>query len=91
MPIRNPFARRPGPLATANDSILTDQERSYSGFERVDTVGSKASSALSIRSARSQDTGEYKMSGMFSASPPLQTIQIVARSSQPTNLLFLYL
>ncbi|KAL7803410.1 hypothetical protein V8C44DRAFT_344299 [Trichoderma aethiopicum] len=62
MPIRNPFARRPGPLATANDSTLADQERSHSGFERVDTVGSKASSALSIRSARSQDTGEYKMS-----------------------------
>lgn len=34
------------------------------GFERVDTVGSKASSAFSIRSSRrSQDTGEYKMSG----------------------------
>jgi hypothetical protein len=32
----------------------------------VDTVGSKASSAFSIRSSRkSQDTGEYKMSGMF--------------------------
>ena len=64
MPIRNPFARRPGVLATANDSIITEQERSVSGFERVDTVGSKASSVLSIRSARSQDTGEYKMSGM---------------------------
>lgn len=69
MPIRNPFARRPGPLATANDSTLTDQERSHSGFERVDTVGSKASSALSIRSARSQDTGEYKMSGMSLCKP----------------------
>ncbi|ODA78798.1 hypothetical protein RJ55_06182 [Drechmeria coniospora] len=32
------------------------------GFERVDTVGSKASSILSSRSSRSQDTGEYKMS-----------------------------
>jgi hypothetical protein len=32
------------------------------GFERVDTVGSKASSVLSIRSTRSQDTGDYKLS-----------------------------
>ncbi|KAL6858379.1 hypothetical protein J3F83DRAFT_355563 [Trichoderma novae-zelandiae] len=62
MPIRNPFARRPGVLATADDNVPIDQERSSPGFERVDTVGSKASSALSIRSARSQDTGEYKMS-----------------------------
>ncbi|PNP57761.1 hypothetical protein THARTR1_01919 [Trichoderma harzianum] len=64
MPIRNPFARRPGTLVTVEDNVYTDQERTSPGFERVDTVGSKASSALSIRSARSQDTGEYKMSGM---------------------------
>ncbi|KAL6690419.1 hypothetical protein J3F84DRAFT_211748 [Trichoderma pleuroticola] len=62
MPIRNPFARRPGTLVTVEDNVYTDQERTSPGFERVDTVGSKASSALSIRSARSQDTGEYKMS-----------------------------
>ncbi|KAH6627983.1 hypothetical protein F5144DRAFT_631217 [Chaetomium tenue] len=70
MPIRNPFARRPGP-ATAHDESSrpgsaagpTTTDAAHPGFERVDTVGSKASSAFSIRSSRpSQDTGEYKMS-----------------------------
>ena len=69
MPIRNPFARRPG--AVANDENLrpdgSEGVNVLPAFERVDTVGSKASLALSIRSARSQDTGEYKMSG---APPP---------------------
>ena len=60
MPIRNPFTRR----GAANpDDGLRPEQRDAPGFERVDTVGSKASSVLSIRSARSQDTGEYKMSG----------------------------
>ncbi|KAK3996330.1 hypothetical protein QBC44DRAFT_161689 [Cladorrhinum sp. PSN332] len=74
--IRNPFARRPGTVApqvqdennTAGsrpDSVhrREDEDRAHPGFERADTVGSKASSAWSIRSGRkSQDTGEYKMS-----------------------------
>lgn len=60
MPIRNPFTRRPG--VVTNDENLRPQSPHAPGFERVDTVGSKASSVLSIRSARSQDTGEYKMS-----------------------------
>ncbi|KAK0668556.1 hypothetical protein QBC41DRAFT_121818 [Cercophora samala] len=71
MPIRNPFARRPGVIVTAHDensrpgSAAGSQKEGVlsPGFERVDTVGSKASSsAFSIRSRRSQDTGEYKMS-----------------------------
>lgn len=62
MPIRNPFARR-GAGNTANDDSLCPDDRDTPGFERIDTVGSKASSVLSIRSGRSQDTGEYKMSG----------------------------
>ena len=74
MPIRNPFARRPGALqqdehqrpgSAASEATTTDA--AHPGFERVDTVGSKASPAFSIRSSggrRSQDTGEYKMSGM---------------------------
>ncbi|PHH60058.1 hypothetical protein CDD81_2144 [Ophiocordyceps australis] len=57
MPIRNPFNRR---------TLMPHDENAGSEisptFERVDTFGSKASSFLSIRSARSQDTGEYKMS-----------------------------
>ncbi|PNP42502.1 hypothetical protein TGAMA5MH_05243 [Trichoderma gamsii] len=62
MPIRNPFTRRPGAVVPADDGVYADREHNYPGFERVDIVGSKASSVLSIRSARSQDTGEYKMS-----------------------------
>jgi hypothetical protein len=70
MPIRNPFARRPGPAAVQDEGsaagTTTTTDAAHPGFERVDTVGSKASSAFSIRSSRkSQDTGEYKMSGMF--------------------------
>jgi len=76
MPIRNPFARRPGPAAAVQDenqrpdsaggTTTTTTDAAHPGFERVDTVGSKASSAFSIRSSRkSQDTGEYKMSGML--------------------------
>jgi hypothetical protein len=68
MPIRNPFTRRPG--AAADENIHPDRDASSTpGFERIDTVGSKASSVLSIRSNKSQDTGEYKMSGMCSQGP----------------------
>ncbi|KAM0462268.1 hypothetical protein ACHAPV_003742 [Trichoderma viride] len=62
MPIRNPFTRRPGAVVPADEGVYADREHNYPGFERVDIVGSKASSVLSVRSARSQDTGEYKMS-----------------------------
>ncbi|KAI3331838.1 hypothetical protein HD806DRAFT_171284 [Xylariaceae sp. AK1471] len=69
MPIRNPFAKRPL-LATgaeaANDENVRPstlvQKDSCSGFERVDTVGSRASSAWSIRTTKSHDNGDYKMS-----------------------------
>ncbi|KAK2589967.1 hypothetical protein QQS21_012358 [Conoideocrella luteorostrata] len=61
MPIRNPFTRRPG-AAAQDDRLRPEPENCHPGFERVDTVGSKASSALSIRSTKSHDTGEYKMS-----------------------------
>ncbi|ROT35579.1 hypothetical protein SODALDRAFT_328944 [Sodiomyces alkalinus F11] len=65
MPIRNPFARRQGFGAVTTDENAypgDGQDPSHPGFERQDTVGSKNSSALSIRSSRSQDAGEYKMS-----------------------------
>jgi hypothetical protein len=61
MPIRNPFARRPGLVVDENLRPQADVPTTP-GFERVDTVGSKASSVLSIRSSKSQDNGEYKMS-----------------------------
>ncbi|KFG87576.1 hypothetical protein MANI_025389 [Metarhizium anisopliae] len=62
MPIRNPFARRTGTAAAHDENLHPERQDPYLGFERVDTVGSKASPALSIRSTRSHDTGEYKMS-----------------------------
>lgn len=63
MPIRNPFARRPEVVIPSNDeNERPGQENNHPGFERVDTVGSKASSAMSIRSSKSHDVGEYKMS-----------------------------
>ncbi|KAF9876440.1 hypothetical protein CkaCkLH20_05848 [Colletotrichum karsti] len=62
--IRNPFARRPGPSALSADgnSQPDAQNPSHPGFEKQDTVGSKASSSLSIGTSKSQDNGEYKMS-----------------------------
>ncbi|EJT82007.1 hypothetical protein GGTG_01981 [Gaeumannomyces tritici R3-111a-1] len=63
MPIRNPFARRPGVLVQTDENVRPAEDPSHPGFERVDTVGSKTSSALSITSSRrSDDNGEYKMS-----------------------------
>ncbi|KAI0110065.1 hypothetical protein F4814DRAFT_425619 [Daldinia grandis] len=65
MPIRNPFARRPGAL---NLEIKDENIRPgalvspQAGFEKVDIIGSKASSSLSIRSTKSPDNGDYKMS-----------------------------
>jgi hypothetical protein len=67
MPIRNPFTRRPGAPAVNDENLQPGSGSpngvSPPGFERVDTVGSKASSVLSIRSSKGQDNGEYKMSG----------------------------
>ncbi len=62
---------RPGSAGGAdiNTTTTTATDAAHPGFERVDTVGSsKPSPAFSIRSSssrRSQDTGEYKMSGKF--------------------------
>jgi hypothetical protein len=70
MPIRNPFARRPGAAIATVDENLRPDANTPPAFERVDTVGSKASSVLTIRSTRSQDTGEYKMSGEPPSPPP---------------------
>ncbi|KAI1336439.1 hypothetical protein F5Y15DRAFT_394695 [Xylariaceae sp. FL0016] len=66
MPIRsfNPF-KRPNSTEVADETVrpgLLTPKDSYNGFEKVDTVGSRASSAWSIRSAKSNDNGDYKMS-----------------------------
>jgi len=73
MPIRNPFARRHAaePETSRPGSAAGSVKGTHPGFERVDTVGSKASSALSIRSNRSQDAEAYKMSGMTASIPSL--------------------
>lgn len=75
MPIRNPFATLVANKRPANDEnfrpdLLTVKDAAHPGFERVDTVGSKASSALSIRSAKDNDNGDYKMSGMLASRSP---------------------
>ncbi|KAK4131779.1 hypothetical protein BT67DRAFT_150859 [Trichocladium antarcticum] len=69
MPIRNPFSRRPGAIVTADENqrpgssaAAGNPDVAHPGFERVDTVGSKASPAFGIGRRTSQDTGEYKMS-----------------------------
>ncbi|KAI0478693.1 hypothetical protein GGR56DRAFT_631342 [Xylariaceae sp. FL0804] len=67
MPIRsfNPFAKRPNGLDANDENVrpsLAGPKESHGGFERVDIIGSRSSSAWSIRSARSQDNGDYKMS-----------------------------
>ncbi|KAI1763440.1 hypothetical protein GGR53DRAFT_367422 [Hypoxylon sp. FL1150] len=68
MPIRNPFARRPGVVNGTEvreeniRPVALSPASAQAGFEKVDIVGSKASSSLSIRSTRSRDTGDYKMS-----------------------------
>lgn len=74
MPIRNPFAKRQADEAGLRPPLTFEPALKASpGFERVDTVGSKASSAVSITSRRSQDTGEYKMSGMHELCPSTST------------------
>lgn len=65
MPIRNPFTRRQADDGALRPSLNVEpgHQKTTPGFERIDTVGSKASSSISISSRQSQDKGEYKMSG----------------------------
>lgn len=76
MPIRNPFAKRPG---LSNGPDPEHEEDIKPGFERVDTVGSKASSALSIKSGKSQEPAEYKMSGKMHASDRSPNMPVSSR------------
>ncbi|KAH7031606.1 uncharacterized protein B0I36DRAFT_124860 [Microdochium trichocladiopsis] len=76
MPIRNPFAKRLVTDVQDENARPALSRDASSGFERVDTVGSKASSVLSLRSNRSQDTGDYKLivndSGVFIPPSPAE-------------------
>ncbi|EGO53492.1 hypothetical protein NEUTE1DRAFT_74131 [Neurospora tetrasperma FGSC 2508] len=75
MPIRNPFARRLGVAVTQDENVRPGSDAgntdlAHAGFERVNTVGFRASSAFNIRSnKKGQDTGDYKMSGMTNQAP----------------------
>ncbi|KAI1400376.1 hypothetical protein F4819DRAFT_372514 [Hypoxylon fuscum] len=94
MPIRNPFARRPGVLSSVE--VKDENVRpgalspAQAGFEKVDTIGSKASSSLSIRSTRSRDTGDYKMSvvndsGVYLPPSPTEDKSLWPRVSQASR------
>lgn len=77
MPIRNPFARRQADEGALRPPLPVEPAlKSPPAFERVDTVGSKASSAISVTSRQSQDTGAYKMSGthQFPIRPPVRRL-----------------
>jgi len=67
MPIRNPFAKRPdvqNGLQSYEEGVQPlSQNGTRPAFEKVDTMGSKGSSAMSISSKKSQEPVEYKMSG----------------------------
>ena len=75
MPIRIPFTRRPN-APEVNDETerpgLAVPKVSNPGFERVETMGSRASSVLSIRTSKSRDNGDYKMSGTCNAGEHLK-------------------
>lgn len=65
--IRNPFTRKPQNDENIRPQLTTpssQQQQQQGGFDREDTVGSKASSTtgLSISSLKSYEAGEYKLS-----------------------------
>ncbi|KAI9051114.1 hypothetical protein LZ554_005217 [Drepanopeziza brunnea f. sp. 'monogermtubi'] len=59
MPIRNPFAKRVEPTPQPYEEGIRPLPQDRPGFEKVDTTGSKGSSAMSIKS---REPVEYKMS-----------------------------
>lgn len=66
MPLRNPFRRAPVPVGTEaaplTEGALAPRPAEADG-ESQRSMG-RSSSTLSIRSSRTADTNEYKMSGM---------------------------
>lgn len=91
MPLRNLFGRRPTPEDHFQDeNALSGEDTSSLGFERVDTIGSKSSSAVSIRSGRSFDTGSYKLSVVNDSGvylPPSPTEDPLEKGFWPRRLL----
>lgn len=99
MPIRNPFTRRQAEDGALRPPLTIEPGlKTPPGFERVDTVGSKASSAISISSRQSQDTGDYKMSGTHDLSPrshawlswlfPVARTAAIARLRHPYEIIW---
>ncbi|KAL3428011.1 hypothetical protein PVAG01_01520 [Phlyctema vagabunda] len=88
MPIRNPFAKRPG-VNEVDENVRPGNE-SRPTFEKVDTVGSKSSSAMSIKSAQILEPAEYKMSvvndsGVYLPPSPPEKKGFWPRRSQPSD------
>ncbi|KAG0649742.1 hypothetical protein D0Z07_3929 [Hyphodiscus hymeniophilus] len=93
MPIRNPFAKR-ADVQTGLQPPSEDSPRPLSQngtrptFEKIDTYGSKASSAMSIQSSKSQEPVEYKMSvvndsGVYLPPSPPEKKSFWPRRSNP--------
>jgi len=88
MPIRNPFAKRPG-VNTGLDPLSDEQNVVRPTFEKVDTVGSKTS-AMSIDGGKSQEPAEYKMSvvndsGVYLPPSPPEKKGFWPRRSNPSS------
>jgi hypothetical protein len=69
MPIRNPFAKKTDVSTGAQDENRRPPNGTRPTFEKVDTIGSKASSSLSINTGKSEEPAEYKMSGKMPLLP----------------------
>jgi len=94
MPIRNPFAKRPDVqtgLQPYEEGIRPlSQNGTRPAFEKVDTMGSKGSSATSITSSKSQEPVEYKMSvvndsGVYLPPSPPEKKGFWPRRSNPSG------
>jgi len=94
MPIRNPFAKRPEVqtgLQPYEEGVRPlSQNGTRPAFEKVDIMGSKGSSAMSIRSSQSQEPVEYKMSvvndsGVYLPPSPPEKKSFWPRRSNPSG------
>jgi len=94
MPIRNPFSKRPDVqtgLQPLQEGIRPlSQNGTRPTFEKVDTMGSKSSSAMSITSTKSHEPVEYKMSvvndsGVYLPPSPPEKKSFWPRRSNPSG------
>lgn len=94
MPIRNPFTKRTdvqtGVVPYEDGVRPLSQNGTRPTFEKVDTMGSKGSSAMSISSKQSQEPVEYKMSvvndsGVYLPPSPPEKKSFWPKRSQPSG------